>query len=440
MSLPFSFPRRAVSSPRLIVALGASALVSLAAGCGGGGGGGGTPSLSTPSLASTVPAAPATTVSRVASVAVAPHQVIGIGQTLDIALATQDSTGVSATVPGSQASLTIVSGGDKVTISNGRLAGLAAGRAQVTATINGKTSAPQTVAVGTADIVLVTSGTRGDVPLTYQIGTGRAVYETVAATSGQATNADWLASYQVTAPDGYGDRQFSRWQRDGQDVGTSATLTFTPFDLPGGGPLTAVYTTRAASGVDSFAPNYSQPNFPHWKQFPVRIYFDSTATRVTQAQVTKGIDRWVTASGGAISYTLVSDPTQADITVGFGSTASGLAGICDTTWNGLNEMTSAKIILNPPTTGLFQTTTQNLETIACHEFGHAFGLTGVDTNAGHSADATDTMFITGNSQVGVITARDMNTISNAYPTLFGAAIGRAARVGNAAQHFTGHQQ
>ena len=437
MSISSTFSGRAFAAPRFIIALSASALVSLAAGCGGGGGGGGTPSLSSSSLSATVPT---TTVSRVVSVAIAPHQVIGVGQTLDVALATQDSTGVSATIPGSQASLTVVSGGDKVTISNGRLAGLAPGRAQVTATINGKTSAPQTVAVGTADIVLLTSGTRGNVPLTYQIGTGRAVYGVVAATAGQTTTADWLASYQVTAPDGYGDRQFSKWQRDGQDVGTSATLTFTPFDLPGVGPLTAVYTTRAASGVDSFAPNYSQPNFPHWKQFPVRIYFDSTATAASQAQVTKGIDRWVLASGGAISYTLVSSPAQADITVGFGSTASGLAGICDTTWNGLNEMTSAKITLNPPTTGLFQTTTQNLETIACHEFGHAFGLTGVDTNAGHSTDSSDTMYVTGNSQVGVITARDMNTMSNAYPTVFGAAVGRAARVGNAAQHFSGHQQ
>jgi plastocyanin len=81
------------------------------------------------------------------TVEVPADQVLNVGERRALGFGAKDGEGdLVAVTPGS-ATWTISSGGDKLTISDGEATGVAIGDAQVTATVDGKTSAPATVSV-----------------------------------------------------------------------------------------------------------------------------------------------------------------------------------------------------------------------------------------------------------------------------------------------------
>jgi hypothetical protein len=274
------------------------------------------------------------------------------------------------------------------------------------------------------------SGIRGYLPITIQVGaTGKVSYQPIDANSGLTFSGDSNEAVTLTAPAGYADRQFVKWQQGGQDVSTQPTMTFTPASLVGSGPVTAVYQAKAATD-GAFTPNFSKPGFPTWDHMPVRIFVDNTVSpgSVADISIRNGLNRWVLASGGLISLAFATDATTADVTIGFGGTPTGLAALTNAWWNGANHLTKATVALNPPVLGPNQILNQNLDTIVAHEFGHALGLiSDSDFNAGHSTDPADTMYPTGNTAIGLISARDINTVATSYVNLFTG--GRSAPTG-----------
>ena len=268
------------------------------------------------------------------------------------------------------------------------------------------------------------SGTRGYLPVMIQAGSNApTTYQALDGNNGVTLTTDSTTSIQVSAPATYADRQFVAWQQGTQQVSTNPVLTVTPASLTGTGPLVAVYAS-AVSTAGAFTPNFSRPNFPSWAHFPVRVYLDSSVIpgSTKDTSIRNGLNRWVSATGGLVAYEIARDAAQSDVQIGFGATPAGLAALTNAAWDGNNHMTSAQVTLNPPVLGQNQTTTQNLDTIMAHEFGHVLGLIAEnDPTAGHSSDANDTMFPTGNSQVGLITQRDIDTIAGNYLGLFTGA-------------------
>jgi hypothetical protein len=288
------------------------------------------------------------------------------------------------------------------------------------------------------DITVTASGVRGYVPIQVR-GGNVSDRPTAVGDSTLSVSARADRNVQISAPDGYADRQFIAWRQGGQDIAAAPTMTFTPASLPSTEPLTAVYGPRTMP-EGGFAPNYrtAGAEFPHWKQFPVRVYLDGSipAGSTDEVKIREGMDRWVNAMGGTVSYQTVGSRDQADVVITYGDVPGNGAGMCDTAWNGRNQMTSATITLDPPRGNMFQETPQNLETLVSHEFGHALGLTGSGLNVGHSNDSSDTMFATGNSENGIITQRDANTLSSCYPHLFNGNSGRASHARSADAHGT----
>ena len=134
-----------------------------------------------------------------------------------------------------------------------------------------------------------------------------------------------------------------------------------------------------------------------------------------------------------ISYTLVSDASQADITIGFGTPPSGLAGVTAASWDGDDHLVSAAITISPAALTGTPATIQDLNTIAAHEFGHSLGLVSdSDGTAGHSTDPNDTMYPTGNAQIGLISARDINTVATNYLSRFGESETRGVKAAQGA--------
>ncbi len=365
----------------------------------------------------------------VATVEVLPRQHVEVGQSVTPAFAAKDASGKTLALADGAASFSIVSGQDKASGSGRTLQGVSAGVAQIVATVDGKSSAAETLYVGSADLTLKAAGTRGDAPVTLQVAGGTPVFRGVSATDSATAKADWTAQVQITAPDGLADRQFVKWQRDGQDFSTSASLQFSPVDLGPSANLTAIYqpSTMPASG---FAPNFNiavdtKVEKIRWKQFPIRVYFDRSGFTAgdTESRLRVGMDRWVAATGGVVSYTVVNDPSQTDVTIRFGAPPVGNLGECQGTWqdqNGGTFLTSATILLRSNLQS-DNVRPQPLESIAAHEFGHALGMMSNLSGSGHSTDTHDTMYPTGNEGVGLITARDLNTLANLYPDLFGGS-------------------
>jgi len=209
---------------------------------------------------------------------------------------------------------------------------------------------------------------------------------------------------------------------------TRRVLLALAFALP---LLSCFARPAAAQSPDLCAPNYARisrmQGLLHWEHFPLRIALASPPDSVqdkdayTQA-VLAGFTQWVQATQGAVSYTLVPQPGQADITVSFTPEATvpgqgaavGYTNMvfCGTTLRGA-EMRLA--------TG--GTTPGDLQTVAAHEFGHALGIDG------HSDDPDDMMYpstLRTASEDGrplapplhPITARDLNTLKVCYPGLF----------------------
>jgi peptidyl-prolyl cis-trans isomerase A (cyclophilin A) len=99
-----------------------------------------------------------TTVQSVASVTLPATQNISVGQTTDLSFTALDSAGNTVAVTPGSAVYTVTSGGSYLSVVNGQVQGLGSGAATVTVTVDGKTSAAQSVNVVGATQELETIG------------------------------------------------------------------------------------------------------------------------------------------------------------------------------------------------------------------------------------------------------------------------------------------
>jgi hypothetical protein len=353
-----------------------------------------------------------TLTNEIASVEVVPNQRVAVGQTLLPQFVARTAGGVQIAVSPESGTVNVVGGQGAAGVQDGRLRGNAPGLAQITVSLDGRTSAPQTVGIGEASLTLAANGPRGYVPYSVtQTGRGT-TYLNIADIAPFTVSADWFAVATIAAPENYGDRQFVKWQFNGADLANTPTLNFSLVDR-GQGTLTAVYGPRTVTN-DQYLPNFFQASFKRWVSYPVKVFLDTDATK--QALIRQAMDFWVAAAGDRISYQIVGSLAESDISFRFGNTG-GARGFCDSQWDGQDRLIQADITLENALTGAGRE--EDLKLAARHEFGHALGLTGEQPGAGHSPDANDTMFANGNPLVNVITARDINTLTTLYPTVLG---------------------
>jgi hypothetical protein len=361
---------------------------------------------------------------KVASVSLGTRQTIPSNGTFNLNFTPFDASNraIAGVTPGS-AQFTVLAGQEFVSVVNGQMkAGGTNGVASIAVTVDGKTSDPQKIGIGSAISSLTAMGARGPVPLTAAVTnlSGGVTYTRGAAQSGQAmtVNSNWFHSHKITAPAGYGDRKFDHWTFENLTISSVADFNYVPADNPETLAFTAVYTTRARP-TGGFVPNFSRPEFLHWQQFPLRVYFANPEVAV---RLRAGLDRWGEATGGVISYETVTDPSLADVTFTLGTPPGGLKGITNLEFDpDTHEVLHADVVLLQSAPGeIYPTGIDLLALYAAHEFGHALGMTAsAEAGSGHSADPKDTMFSALNASDPFITERDINTLENIYPALFG---------------------
>ncbi len=363
----------------------------------------------------------------IAGVQVAAKQTVAPGATVDLAYTPVDASGAAVgSVTAGSAQINVVSGQNILSVANGQIVGVAPGVAQVTVTIDGKTSVPQTVGVGQASVALAASGARGLVTLQSQVtsasrGVASTVYANAAAPA--PVSAGWFDNVTATAPAGYGDVVFDHWEIGGQNVSQQASFTFLPSDnngAYGSGTLTAVYKTRSMPS-GGFAPNFNQADNLHWSaaKFPLRVY---VADSGLQARVASGFDWWVRATGGTVSYKLVNSESEADVKVVVGTLPQGGTGEAAQSAASYDveskEIQSATITFTSDAPQMVDPRGDFLSALSAHELGHVLGLISA-VNQGHSSSDLDTMYFRPALTVGSATERDVNSIENLYPSLFG---------------------
>ncbi|MGC8668112.1 MAG: matrixin family metalloprotease [Chthonomonadales bacterium] len=217
------------------------------------------------------------------------------------------------------------------------------------------------------------------------------------------------------APETLGDAVFKKWVVNGEDVSAHRALDLR--ETVGAYSVSAVYVAPE----DLFVPNYARgidpqtgsPNtLSHWPAFPVRVLFDrnSELTPQRRQNATAGMDWWVQATGGAVTYELTSDANQADITITFAHLGNtGWAGRTEYVVAGDQTMIAAHVYLNLD----YLTDPANLTPAAAHEFGHALGI------RGHSSDPDDLMSYSPRVySLHGPSERDLNTLKTAYWPLF----------------------
>ena len=270
---------------------------------------------------------------------------------------------------------------------------------------------PTTPSTTESDIRLNVAGTRGALPIEMG-GAGNTKPVMVDANAVPFTPKN---NEILNAPAAYGDRRFVKWQWNGLDIAGAATLTLPQSSIQGNGILTAVYTGRAI-GAQGLTPNYSTPSFPHWDHFPVRVRFDrTTVAPAYDARIRTGLDNWIKATGAAVSYEITDDPAKTDIAIAFGPMPQGRLGYTTVEWDDTNAITKATMTLSDQLPGSVGAHNE-FETIVAHEFGHALGLVGTEADAGHSSDPNDLMYSAPDPRRGVVTDRDLNTLTNLYAT------------------------
>lgn len=176
---------------------------------------------------------------------------------------------------------------------------------------------------------------------------------------------------------------------------------------PGIDPTTPVKNPNNSSCPQTFTPNYA-PSVAllHWQTFPLRVFFqqDDQLSAARQSTAIAGFNEWVSATGGKADYTVVSQASQAQITVSFYRFMGGSGDTLGTTtvsYTNDNIIRSAKVEL-----GITGDTKDDILT-AAHEYGHALGI------SGHSPNKPDLMYFTGNLS-GDVTTSDLNTARTAY--------------------------
>lgn len=80
----------------------------------------------------------------------------------------------------------------------------------------------------------------------------------------------------------------------------------------------------AVCGLNSFTPNYAHDvqKLLNWPGFPIRVFFkkDAAYTQARDDLARAGFNQWVTATGGKLTYTVVTSVDVADVQVGFDPT------------------------------------------------------------------------------------------------------------------------
>ena len=192
----------------------------------------------------------------------------------------------------------------------------------------------------------------------------------------------------------------------------------------GGGTAGVALNGNGNNAASRFTPNYGAAvTFQRWDHFPIKVAFTndvSVSGTSLRSVVLAGFDKWVTATGGVIGYTVVTDPATADMPITFqnlGATpgkGDTLGLTTRTYFPSTLQITSVAMSLNywPTMTGA--QAFQGLKSTAAHEFGHALGI------VGHSPNSDDIMFLSGsiNGDDKAVTTRDLNTIKSDYDSLF----------------------
>lgn len=195
----------------------------------------------------------------------------------------------------------------------------------------------------------------------------------------------------------------------------------------GGGSSSATSTSSSYQpDLTRFTPNYAASvTLYHWPTLPVRVYFANdltitpsggSPTRINNL-IQTGFQRWPTATGGVVSYTVVTDPSQAQITVSIvtvpdptGLSETGKTSVSNTSGAVLTGAT-VQIYVWPDIT--VPELTQGLLATAAHEFGHALGI------GGHSPDPSDVMYVSHDPNADVpLSVRDVDTLKTIYYFLF----------------------
>lgn len=358
----------------------------------------------------------------VASVTVAAKQTIVASQAADLVFTAFDASNaaIAGLAPGA-AFFTVTDGQSLVSVVNGQLkAGATPGIATVSVTVDGKTSAGQKIGIGTATSTLATTGLRGTIPLYASVadlaGAVSSTSGTVALGQSLSVSSNWFYTDTATAPAGYGDRQFDHWANSNLPLSSASSYRFVPAESVANFALTAVYASRTPP-TGGFTPNFSRSVFLHWGRFPIRVY---VANPEYTDRLKAGLDKWVGATGGVVSYETVANASQADVTITLGTPLSGNKGLTTVAFDpDSREIQHADIVLLQSAPTETYPGVDLLALYATHEFGHALGMTASSANGfGHSTDPKDTMFVSTNPSAPLITEQDINTLENIYPTLF----------------------
>lgn len=183
--------------------------------------------------------------------------------------------------------------------------------------------------------------------------------------------------------------------------GPSSTPQPTPTAPPAGSCDFTTYTPNYAAEINLLL---------HWPRFPLRVFFARGAeySPTRQQHVQAGFDEWTAATNGRTSYTVVTDPAQADVTVTFETYDNGQK---------LGETTVSyrgRTIVKASMRLLFTGNAATDQLTAAHEWGHALGI------MDHSSNPADLMNAFGNPNgCGCVTTRDLNTLLTAYCNDFG---------------------
>lgn len=195
----------------------------------------------------------------------------------------------------------------------------------------------------------------------------------------------------------------------------------------GGGSSSAIpapTATATPTPSGDFTPNYvsSIENRLRWASYPINVYFvpNSELTDARRNIAIAGFNEWVSATGNRVPYRIVTDASQADISVTFSSFNGGPGdelGVSIITF----EQSTNLIIEVAMNIGITGDSREDIQT-AAHEYGHSIGI------AGHSPNQADLMFPVGNSAgCSCITTADLNTLFAIYNGQFNTNATRSAR-------------